>query len=132
MSLIKLLVNPNRQLQLEAAVLFFACLWIYLWQGHDWSIFVYCFFVPDLAVILYLKNSQLGGLAYNTTHFLGFPIILAVIAFGIGFRPLEMISLIWISHLAFDRMLGWGLKFEDSFFNTHMGRKAFPFVHKAE
>lgn len=132
MSIIKLMVNPIRQVQLESAFLFAACLWVYFWKGYDWQLFAWLFFVPDLSIFLYLKNPRLGGLAYNVMHFYGFPIALGVFAFGIGLGVLQMLALIWLSHQAFDRMLGWGLKYEDSFFNTHLGKKAIPLMSSSK
>ena len=42
----------------------------------------------------------------------------------------EQLALIWAAHAAFDRAIGWGLKYADSFCNTDMGRKTLPIPTK--
>ena len=42
-----------------------------------------------------------------------------------------MIALIWITHIMFDRMLGWGFKTGGSFYETGMGAKRDPRKSKA-
>ena len=74
----------------------------------------------------YFKNPRIGGMVYNITHFLALPIILGLGSVYSGDILSQQIALIWVSHIAFDRMLGWGLKFDNSFCNTDMGLKELP------
>ena len=32
------------------------------------------------------------------------------------------VCLIWLAHIGFDRLLGYGLKYPDAFKDTHLGR----------
>jgi hypothetical protein len=32
------------------------------------------------------------------------------------------LALIWLAHIGFDRMLGYGLKYQSGFGDTHLGR----------
>jgi hypothetical protein len=34
----------------------------------------------------------------------------------------KMVGLIWLSHIGFDRSLGYGLKYEEGFTFTHLGK----------
>lgn len=111
------------QLQLEALGLFLVCLALYARLSADWQTFAALFFFPDFAILLYLVNPRVGGSAYNVSHFYGFPAALFLTDFYFGTTQYSSIALIWTAHLSFDRMLGWGLKLEDSFFNTHLGRR---------
>jgi hypothetical protein len=45
-----------------------------------------------------------------------------VAAYYGGHPALFPIGVIWIAHIGFDRALGYGLKYPDSFKATHLGR----------
>jgi hypothetical protein len=70
----------------------------------------------------YLMNPKIGAITYNLFHHKG--VAIAMYLFGIYSENyiLQLIGIILFSHSAMDRMLGYGLKFEDSFFNTHLGK----------
>jgi hypothetical protein len=36
-------------------------------------------------------------------------------------------ALIWLAHIAHDRIVGWGLETEKSFFHTDLGTRRLPF-----
>ncbi|ELU08408.1 hypothetical protein CAPTEDRAFT_201706 [Capitella teleta] len=38
----------------------------------------------------------------------------------------QQIGLVWLAHCAFDRTIGWGLKYEDSFCHTDLGTNQLP------
>ena len=44
---------------------------------------------------------------------------------GLGWwqhRPLVLaLGLVWLAHIGLDRLLGYGLKYDDSFQHTHLG-----------
>ena len=109
-------------LRMEAALLFALALWAYGRWGGGWGTFALCFLLPDLAFLGYLAGPRIGALAYNATHALLGP--LALLAFGVanGERAVLAAGLIWIAHVGFDRMLGYGLKYAAGFRATHLGR----------
>ncbi len=70
----------------------------------------------------YLVSLSTGSAVYNLGHALFLPLILFVIALYIH-RPLpSAIAIIWFSHIAFDRLVGYGLKYPTSFKETHLQR----------
>ena len=86
-----------------------------------WWIYPVLFLAPDISMIGYLINTRVGAVTYNLFHHL----LTAVAVYGLGHIisnvPLELTGSILIGHLFFDRLLGYGLKFPDSFKNTHLG-----------
>ena len=114
------------QLRCEALAMFLVFLVLYGREGGSWGTFALLFFVPDLSILLYLVNAKVGGLAYNTAHFYGFPAALVLFGLVTGAAECIPFALIWAAHLSFDRMLGWGLKLESSFFATHLGERTIP------
>ena len=117
------LMNPARQiLRAEGgACLLLACA-LYQVQGFSWLEFGLWFFLPDLAILVYVfGNERVGMWAYNTTHSTLGAGLLALLGLGLHGPSLLQASLIWFAHIGFDRALGYGLKFPLGFRVTHLG-----------
>jgi hypothetical protein len=98
--------------------------------GFSWGVFAACFFLPDLSILFYLLNPRVGGAAYNLAHLLLLPLVIGA-AGVLGEIPgAQQAALVWGAHIAFDRALGWGLKYEQSFCHTDMGLKELPFPNR--
>ena len=99
------------------------CLGIFAFYFLDfsWWWFIGLFFAPDIGAIGYVFNAKIGAFLYNLFHHQG----LAILFWGIGFylhlQVLQLIGVILFSHSAFDRILGYGLKYEKGFKFTHLG-----------
>lgn len=110
-------------LQLEQAGLFgLAIFGLYLQPlSFPWWVWILLFLLPDVGMIGYAINTQVGALTYNLLHhqFTGAAVL------GIGYftnQPyLVLAGLVLLGHASFDRTLGYGLKFPDSFKHTHLG-----------
>src|SRR5215472_6901112 len=70
----------------------------------------------------YLANARIGAAFYNLAHTLVWPIALLLVSFALPAPELAPYGLIWLSHLGFDRMLGFGLKYPTNFRDTHLER----------
>ncbi len=117
------MLEPVFQRRLEAAALLVFALALYNQFGFAWSTFALCFFLPDLSMLCYAINPRVGGRAYNLAHFFLFPIALGAWGVFAESAPATQAALIWGAHVAFDRAIGWGLKYEQSFCHTDMGEK---------
>jgi hypothetical protein len=104
-----------------AAVALIACAAYYA-SGGRLSTFLLLIFVPDIALLGYLQGPKLGAFLYNLTHSYALPLILGGAARAIGNDTVPHICLIWIGHIGFDRMLGFGLKYASAFGDTHLGQ----------
>lgn len=79
------------------------------------------FFSPDISMLGYVLNTKIGAFSYNLFHHRG--IALAIVAFGF-YTQQEIwttIGILLFAHSSFDRMLGYGLKYDDAFKHTHLG-----------
>ena len=87
-----------------------------------------CARVPDLSMIGYVANAQVGATAYNAVHTYSCPLILAAYGLGSGHNIVLAVALIWIPHIGLDRLLGYGLKYPTYFKDTHLSprRHALP------
>ena len=94
----------------------------YAMLGQSWLVFGLLFLVPDLAMVGYLRSPKVGARSYNLVHTYAAPALLALLGFAIG--PLAYgLAAIWVGHIGFDRALGYGLKFDTGFGDTHLGAK---------
>jgi hypothetical protein len=115
-----MLTRPARLLKLEDSIFFIGCLLLYSHLHLSWLLFAILFLGPDLFMLGYLFGPKTASALYNVAHTYITPAL--VLSSGIGFRhpQLVAVSLIWISHIAFDRVLGYGLKYPTHFKDTHL------------
>src|ERR1700678_3132204 len=110
-----MLTRPSILLRIEEAVVLTLTLFAY-WHLHaSWPLFAILFLTPDLFMLGYLLNPRTGAAIYNLGHVIFIPLALFVIGQGTHRPLLTSISVIWFSHIAFDRLLGYGLKYPAHF-----------------
>ncbi|MBV7298407.1 DUF4260 domain-containing protein [Enterovibrio paralichthyis] len=114
--------NVRNVLRLEGLGLFLAALALYHQQGFAWSMFFTWILLPDIALLAFLASPRIGAIAYNITHSSIGPFLLIVLAAFMPFPAALPICLIWFAHIGFDRALGYGLKYQQGFSFTHLGR----------
>jgi hypothetical protein len=83
-------------------------------------LFAVLFLVPDISMLGYLRNPRLGSSLYNLGHAIFLPISLFLHAFATQHQLEMAIGIIWFAHIAWDRMLGYGLKYPTHFKDTHL------------
>ena len=95
--------------------------WV-VWQslGGELLWFVPALLLPDVTMLGYLGGNHTGAIAYNLAHTLTLPLALLFISYLQHWHL--ALALIWTAHIAFDRLLGYGLKYPTSFQDTHLGR----------
>jgi hypothetical protein len=72
-------------------------------------------------MLAYFAGPRAGAVTYNITHSTIDPILLLASSVAVSRLGLAL-SLVWIAHIAFDRSLGYGLKYARGFEATHLGR----------
>lgn len=109
-------------LRLEGAALLLCALVAYQQVGAGWGAFALLVLVPDLSMLGYLRGPRAGALLYNAAHSTIGPA--ALIALGaLAAQPVALaVGLVWLAHIGFDRLLGYGLKYGTAFGDTHLGR----------
>jgi len=109
-------------LRLEGLVLFGGAAAFYGAQGGSWWLFAILFLAPDLSFAFYLAGRRAGAIGYNAAHATVAPAALLAAGFALS-RPLAVsLATIWLAHIGFDRVLGYGLKYARGFVFTHLGR----------
>jgi Domain of unknown function (DUF4260) len=109
-------------LRLEGFALFVLSIFLFSQLAYPWWFYPLLFFVPDLSMVGYLGGPRLGAIIYNAVHHYAVSIGLYILGFFLGLPLLQLIGVILLGHSSLDRALGYGLKYEDSFQNTHLGK----------
>lgn len=109
-------------IKLEELGMFLLSLLMFEQTGFAWWWFPTLLLIPDVAMVGYVLNNYVGAFLYNLFHHKG----IAVLVFGFGYligEPyLELAGAILFGHSSIDRIAGYGLKYTDSFYQTHLGR----------
>lgn len=111
-------------LQAEGLAVLAASVGLYQQVSGDWKQFAILILLPDVAFLGYLFGPRIGALAYNTTHAMIGPLLLAGWGMASGGHTALAVSLIWMAHIGFDRAIGAGLKYATGFGDTHINHKS--------
>ena len=84
-------------------------------------LWVLLFFTPDIGMLGYLIDAKVGAVVYNLFHHKGIAIAIAMLGYYLHSDVWVAIGILLFAHASFDRILGYGLKYSDSFKNTHLG-----------
>lgn len=106
----------------ELGVLVASVFFIYkLDMNLGWWLYLILFFSPDIGMIGYAVNTKIGAYTYNLFHHKAPAAILLVFGSLQSNNYLLLAGLLLLAHSSFDRILGYGLKYNDSFKHTSLG-----------
>lgn len=110
-------------IQLEELGLFALALFgLYLQPlEFPWWIWLILFLLPDLGMIGYIINPEIGAITYNLLHHRFIGVVVLALGYFTHNPYLILAGLILLGHSSFDRALGYGLKFPDNFKHTNLG-----------
>jgi cell division protein FtsW (lipid II flippase) len=86
-----------------------------------WWVWILLFLAPDLGIVGYLINTAVGAVLYNMAHHKAIAGAFIIVGVLCHFPVLLLIGLLLWAHSSFDRIMGYGLKYGDSFQHTHLG-----------
>ncbi|NJW52367.1 DUF4260 domain-containing protein [Salinimicrobium oceani] len=108
-------------LKLEELAMLLLGIYVFGFLYYEWWWFLVLFLAPDLGMVGYAFGNRAGAFLYNFFHHKGVAIMIYLLGFFFLIPVLQLIGVIMFSHAAFDRLLGYGLKFEEGFKFTHLG-----------
>jgi Domain of unknown function (DUF4260) len=110
-------------LRLEGGGAFAAGVVAYASLGGDLIWLLPTLLLPDLSAIGYLRGPRVGAFTYNLVH--NWALGLAVAGIGIYAQvPAVLLAgTVLVAHVGMDRLVGYGMKLQSSFNDTHLGRK---------
>jgi hypothetical protein len=113
---------PKILLHLEGLAFFLLATFSYIKLGGSLWPYLLLILLPDIGMLGYLVSKRVGSYTYNALHFYMIPIALGIFGFLQDSDILVFVSLIWIAHIGIDRAIGYGLKYNDDFKSTHLGK----------
>ena len=113
---------PRALLQAEGAAVFAAATLLYFHGDHPWWLYLLLALAPDISMLAYAAGARIGALGYDAAHTYVVPIALAAAGVVGDVDGLVAVSLIWLAHIGVDRAVGYGLKYESGFKETHLQR----------
>ncbi len=108
-------------LKLEELAQFGLGIYLFYLLSFDWYWFPILLLLPDIGMVGYLFNTQVGSVIYNLFHHKGIAIIIYLAGVLLRLPLLMLAGVILFAHSAMDRIFGFGLKYPDHFKHTHLG-----------
>ncbi|MGY5848808.1 DUF4260 domain-containing protein [Salegentibacter sp. F14] len=108
-------------LKLEELVMLLLGIFAFSLLDFSWWWFLLLFFTPDLGMLAYFFGNKSGAILYNIFHHKGLAIFLWILGFNFENQIGQLLGVILFAHASFDRLFGYGLKYETGFKFTHLG-----------
>jgi len=108
-------------LKLEEAAKFIFSYYLTVQLGFSWWVFWAWLLAPDIGLIGYLVNTKVGAALYNLCHHQGLAVGIWMAGLYVGDPNLQFAGILLFGHSSMDRIIGYGLKYEDNFKHTHLG-----------
>ena len=108
-------------IRLEEAGIFILSLYLFSTLEFAWWWFPALLFLPDVGMFGYLLGSKLGAFFYNFLHHRLTATFVCLLGMIVENNVCLLAGIILFAHISFDRIMGYGLKYSDSFNHTHLG-----------
>jgi hypothetical protein len=108
-------------LKLEELFLFGLSLFLFTQLEYAWWLYALWILAPDLSMLGYLAGTRAGAAVYNFVHHKAVAVLVYILGHVLAQPAVQFAGLILLGHSSMDRVLGYGLKYPDSFQNTHLG-----------
>jgi hypothetical protein len=108
-------------LKLEELAEMLAAAAVFSYLPYAWWWLPALFLVPDLSMLGYMVNPRIGALCYNLAHHKALALTLGLAGWCMAQPLLLLVGTILLFHSAFDRLMGYGLKYDTGFHDTHLG-----------
>lgn len=108
-------------LRLEEFTMPLGSIYLYSLLGCSWWLFFLLLLLPDIGMVGYLINPRIGAVLYNIFHHKSVSLLFLGLGIFISSSIAQLVGIIMLCHACMDRMLGYGLKYNDSFWHTHLG-----------
>lgn len=122
----------NVLLRLEEAALAVLAGFLFVATGWPWWWLVVFFLVPDVSMIGYALGPRAGAMGYNIVHHRALAVGVYCAGVVLSLPVLCVAGAVLLFHSSVDRVLGYGLKFPDSFQDTHLGRIGRPAKNRSD
>jgi len=108
-------------LKLEELSMFLFSIYLFSQLSFAWWWYLALILLPDISMIGYLVNDKVGAACYNIAHHKGIALAIFVAGLYVKNETLQLAGIILFGHSSMDRMMGYGLKYNEGFKFTHLG-----------
>jgi hypothetical protein len=119
-------MDPRSVLRVEGLAVLAGSLGAYALLGGPLWLLALLALAPDLSMLGYLAGPQSGSLVYNVAHTYTLPLALGGAGLWIDSRLTLLVAAVWAGHIGADRLLGYGLKYDTGFRDTHLSAQPVP------
>lgn len=109
-------------LKIEELFMFILGIYLFSLLPYAWWWFLVLLLTPDIGMVGYIFGNRAGAFSYNIFHHKGIAIGCYLLGLYLESTGLQGIGVILFSHAAFDRIMGYGLKYDKGFKYTHLGQ----------
>lgn len=114
--------KPRWFLRADGLVVLAISLGAFWLTNQPWWLYPLVLFAPDVTMAGYLRGNRFGASCYNIGHSYPAPALTITAGWLITSHLAVAIGVIWFGHVGLDRALGFGLKYDEGFDFTHLGR----------
>jgi hypothetical protein len=111
----------NKTIKLEEAAMFGFSIYLFYQTNFDWWWYLALILIPDIGMLGYIVGNKVGAITYNLFHHKAIAIVMLCLGWYLSNEWIELTGIILFGHSSMDRIMGYGLKYSDSFHHTHLG-----------
>jgi hypothetical protein len=108
-------------IKIEEAAMFGFSIILFTQTEFAWWWYALLILAPDIGMLGYLAGNKIGAWMYNLFHHKAVGLLVLSLGWYISNEWVELAGIILFGHSSLDRILGYGLKYMDSFKHTHLG-----------
>lgn len=107
-------------IRLEEVMIFVLSMYLFSLLDYSWWLFLGLLLAPDLGMLGYVVNTQVGAVVYNLVHHRGLQLAIYFVGVFLNIQLIMLLGVILFAHSSLDRVFGYGLKYKDAFKHTHL------------
>lgn len=108
-------------LRIEELALAALAVFLFRGLGYAWWWMAVLILAPDVSMIGYAAGPRVGAFVYNLVHHKATAVAAYIAGYFAEIPALQLAGVVLLAHSSADRVLGYGLKYSDSFKHTHLG-----------
>ncbi len=109
------------QIRLEEVLMWVTGISLFYVTGVEWWWYLLVLLGPDISMLGYLAGNKTGAGLYNFFHSKAVGLACVMAGMFTEHPYIGLIGVVIVAHSAFDRMMGYGLKYDKGFKYTHLG-----------
>ena len=113
-------------IKIEEAAMFGLSIYLFSLTQFAWWWYLALILAPDIGMLGYIAGNKVGAFTYNLFHHKGIAIMILAMGWYFSNAWVGLAGIILFGHSSMDRVMGYGLKYEDGFHDTHLGQLKKP------